>query len=109
MTRLEIAPQYGGGMLARIFPFVVSGSAYAGQLTGFDTYGNDAIYLVTVLAPFTLTVIAGVPLIKLAARPLVRPAWRPWLLGASVPIAYAPFVSLFGDYYETGSILVSRA
>ena len=109
VTRLEIAPQYGGDLLARIFPFVVSGSAYAGQLTGFDTHANDAIYLATVLAPFTLTVIAGVPMIKLSARPLVRPAWRPWLLGASVPVAYAPFVSLFGDYFETGSILVSRA
>ena len=25
VTRLEIAPQYGGGLMARVFPFVVSG------------------------------------------------------------------------------------
>ena len=109
VTRLEISAAYGGAMLARIFPFVVSGSAYAGQLTGFDTHGNDLIYLAAVLAPFSLTIVVGVPLVKRAARPLANPRWRPWLLGASVPVAYAPFVSLIGDYYEAGSILVSRA
>ena len=31
------------------------------------------------------------------------------MLGASIPMAFAPFVSLPGDYYEMGSILVSRA
>ena len=30
------------------------------------------------------------------------------MLGAAVPLAFAPFVSLLGDYYEMGSILVSR-
>ncbi len=30
------------------------------------------------------------------------------MLGAAVPMAFAPFVSLPGDYYEMGSILVSR-
>ncbi|MBK8740004.1 MAG: hypothetical protein IPM02_10865 [Betaproteobacteria bacterium] len=109
VTRLEIAPEYGGALLARIVPFVVAGSAYAGQLTGFDTGGNDAIYLATVLAPFLLTILIGVPLLKRAARPLANPGWRPWLLGASLPVAYAPFVSLPGDYYEAGAILVSRA
>jgi hypothetical protein len=108
VTRLEVSPEYGGAMLARIFPFVVSGSSYAGQLTGFDTRGNDAIYLATVLAPFLLTIVVGVPLLKRAARPLARPGWRPWVLGASVPVAYAPFISVIGDYYETGAILVSR-
>lgn len=109
VTRLEIAPEYGGALLARIFPYVVSGSSYAGQLTGFDTRGNDAIYLVTVLMPFLLTIIVGVPLLKHVARPMARPWLRPWLLGAATLLAYAPLVSLIGDYYEAGSILVSRA
>jgi hypothetical protein len=109
VTRLEISPEYGGALLARIVPFVVSGSSYAGQLTGFDTHGNDAIYLATVLAPFLLTIVIGVPLLKRAAWPMANPGWRPWLLGASMPVAYAPFISVIGDYYETGSILVSRA
>jgi hypothetical protein len=109
VTRLEISPEYGGAILARLFPYVVAGSSYAGQLTGFDTHGNDAIYLATVLAPFLLTVAAGVPLLKRAARPMARPGWRPWLLGAALLVAYAPFASLIGDYYEAGSILVSRA
>ena len=109
VTRLEIAPEYGGTLLARIFPFVAPGSRYAGQLTGFDTHGNDGIYLATVLAPFLLTIVAGVPLLKRLARPLAHPAAGPWLLGAVLPFAYAPFVSVIGDYYEAGSIVVSRA
>jgi hypothetical protein len=109
VTRLEISPEYGGTLLARIVPFVVSGSNYAGQLTGFDTHGNDGVYLVTVLAPFLLTVAVGVPMLKRAARPMAQPGLRPWLLGASVPVAYAPFISIVGDYYEAGSIVVSRA
>ena len=28
--------------------------------------------------------------------------------GAALPVAFAPFISLLGDYYEMGSILVSR-
>ena len=141
VTRLEIAPEYGGALLARVVPFVASGSQYAGQLTGFDTHGNDAIYLATVLSPFLLTIVAGVPLLKRLARPLAHPACRshaggnpcpmfrkrhwipafagttsnssfpragPPLLGAVLPFAYAPFVSVPGDYYEAGSIVVSR-
>jgi hypothetical protein len=43
------------------------------------------------------------------ARERRRPG-AAWLkLGAAIPIAYAPFISLTGDYYEMGSILVSRA
>ena len=109
VTRLEIAPEYGGAWLARIFPFVVSGSSYAGQLTGFDTHGNDAIYLATVLAPFVLTIFLGVPLLKHLARPSAHPGRRPWLLGPAALLAYAPLVSLMGDYYEAGAIIVSRA
>ncbi len=104
VTRLDIAPKYGGALLARIFPYVVSGSEYAGQLSGFDTHGNDATYLVTVLAPYLLTVVIGVPLLKRAARP----GSSSWLLGVSLPLAYAPFISVAGDFYEAGSILVSR-
>ena len=108
VTRLEIAPEYGGALLARVFPFVVSGSSYAGRLTGFDTHGSDAIYLVTVLAPYLLTIFAGVPLLVRAARPMRNDAIPPFVFGASLPLAYAPFISIFGDYYEAGSIVVSR-
>ncbi len=107
VTRLEISPWYGADLLAKWFPFVVSGSDYAGQLTGFDTKGSDVIYLVTVLLPFTLTLLIGVPLLRwsaVAANPKAARA----ALGLSLAPAYAPFISLIGDYYETGSILASR-
>ena len=108
VTRLEIAPEYGGALLAWIFPFVVSGSAYAGQLTGFDTNGSDLVYLATVFAPYLLTIFIGVPLFVRAARPMETEAARPYAFGAALPVAFAPFISLFGDYYEAGSIGVSR-
>jgi hypothetical protein len=41
VSRLEIDSMYGGALLARVFPFVVSGSEYAGRLSGFDTRGSD--------------------------------------------------------------------
>lgn len=103
VSRLEIDGLYGGALLARVFPFVVSGSEYAGRLSGFDTRGSDWIYLATDLGPFVLTLFPGVWLLRRAAA-----ARRPFLFGASLPFALAPFLSLTGDAYEIGSILVTR-
>lgn len=103
VTRLEIAPLYGGGLLARIFPFVVSGGEYAGRLSGFDTHGSDLIYLATDLGPFLLTLFPGVWLLRRAGA-----AGRPILFGLALPFALAPFISLTGDAYEIGSILVTQ-
>lgn len=103
ISQLEIAPQYGGALLSRWFPFVVSGGEYAGRLSGFDTKGSDVIYLITDFMPYLLTVFAGVALIKLAMR---RP--RPFFLGAGTVIGLAPFYNLIGDYFEMGSIVTTR-
>jgi hypothetical protein len=107
VTRLEIAEIYGAVWLARMFPYVTVGSEYAGRLSGFDTRGSDLIYLATCALPFVLTVFVGVPLLR--AVPRARGRRGAIMLGASIPMAFAPFVSLPGDYYEMGSILVSRA
>ncbi len=107
VSRLEISPWYGAELLRHWFPFVVSGSDYAGQLTGFDTKGNDLVYLATVLLPFSLTILVGVPLLHWSAAQTRRS--RACLgLGLAIPMAYAPFVSLTGDYYEIGSIIATR-
>jgi hypothetical protein len=103
VRRLEIAPAYGGAVLARLFPFVASGGEYAGRLAGFDTHGSDLVYLATDLGPYLLTVVPGVWWLRRAAR-----ARRAFSFGASLPVALAPFLSLGGDAYEIGSILVTR-
>ena len=109
VSELDIDPLYGAALLQRVFPYVHVGSDYAGQLRGFDTYGNDATYLLTDFLPFVATILIGVPLLRAAARPGHAPMAQALLFGIALPIAFAPFISLTGDYYEMGSILVSRA
>jgi len=107
VSRLEIATIYGGTWLAALFPFVQAGSDYAGRLTGFDTGGSDLVYQATVLAPYLLTVFPGLwwwRTILRARRPGARHAIA---AGAWLPVVAAPLISLPGDYYESGSIIVS--
>ena len=108
VSRLDIAPEYGGAWLATIFPYVRAGSEYAGQLSGFDTHGSDVTYLSTVLAPYLLTMLIGVPLLKWVGRERASARAPAVLIGIAVILAYAPIVSLTGDFYEAGSIVVSR-
>ncbi len=103
VTQLEIQAQYGGALLARLFPFVVAGGEYAGRLSGFDTGGSDLVYLATDALPYSLSVLIGVPLLRACTR-----ARRPFRTGAAVVIGLAPFYNVAGDYYEMGSILVTR-
>lgn len=103
VTTLEIQSQYGGALLARVFPFVLAGGEYAGRLSDFDTHGSDAVYLATDALPFVLSVL-GVPLIRTAAGRA-----RPGLLGPGFVLGLAPFYSLPGDYFEMGSIAVTGA
>ena len=104
VTRLEISATYGGSLYSRWFPFVVSGSEYAGRLSGFDTHGSDGTYLATDFGPFALTVLFGVALLKATAKKR-----RPILFGVAVVVGLAPFYNLPGDYFEMGSILTTRA
>ena len=106
VTELQISPMYGADFLKEFFPFITVGSEYAGQLTGFDTNGSDLIYLLTDFFPFLLTIFIGVPLLRSAAGS--KPLWAAAKLGFGLPIAFAPFISFSGDYYEMGSIIVSR-
>lgn len=103
VTRLEIAPMYGGQLFAAIFPFVHPASEYAGRLSGFSTGGSDFVYLATDLAPFLLTLFPGFWWLRRAGRR--GDAFR---YGASLPVALAPLTSVTGDAYEIGSILATR-
>lgn len=103
VEQLEIDGIYGGALLARLFPFVTPASDYAGRLSGFDPRGSDWIYLATDLGPFVLTLWPGVWWLRRAAA-----RGRPFSFGAALPFALAPFLSLTGDAYEMGAILVTR-
>lgn len=101
---LEVQVQYGGALLAQVFSFVEPGGEYAGRLSGFDTHGSDLVYLATDALPFSLSVLIGVPLLRACTR-----AARPLSMGPAIVLGLAPFYNLPGDYYEMGSILVTRA
>jgi len=102
VSRVEMSPIYGAAIYAKWFPFIVSGSEYAGQVTGFDK-STDLRYFATDFMPFVLSILLGIPLLKIAAR---KP--HPILLGIGVVIGLAPFYNLPGDYYEMGSTLTTR-
>lgn len=100
---IEIAPLYGGRWLAQWIPRVRSGGDHAGRLSSFRTRGSDLRYLATDAAPYLLSILA-VPLLRIATRR------RRILIGAMALVpALAPFLGLAGDYYEMGSVLVTRA
>jgi hypothetical protein len=103
VSELQIQALYGGALLERIFPFVVAGGPYAGRLTGFDTGGSDLVYLATDVAPYLLTIVGGFWLLR-----VTRTRGNPLLFGPAVVLLAAPLISIPGDYYEMGSILVSR-
>ncbi len=109
ITRLELDAIYGAHLLARIFDFVHPASEYAGQLTGFNTNGSDVTYLSCVLMPYAITVFPGFWLWRLCLDAEGTPGpGRMLAAGALLPVTLAPILSIPGDYYEAGSILVSR-
>jgi hypothetical protein len=98
--RLEIKPLYGGAVLSQLFSFVVSGGDYAGRLTGFDTHGSDWTYGLLVFFPFILSFF-GFIFLELATRKKVA-----FVFAFFLPITFAPLISLTGDFFELGSLLI---
>ena len=103
VDRLDLDPLYGADLLARVVPFVHSGSEYAGRLSGFDTGGSDLVYLATDLAPFLLALLPGLWAVRKAAR-----RGAAFWFGAALPPAFSPWLSATGDAYEIGSLAVAN-
>ena len=81
-------------IMAAFFPFLKSRRVYIEAIAILDFF------------PFLLTIFVGVPLVKSAAGS--KPLSACLKLGFGLPIAFAPFISFSGDYYEMGSIIVTR-
>jgi len=109
VTELQLSPIYAADFLAKIFPFIVPESDYAGQLTGFDTRGSDWIFQSCVLMPYLLTIFPGFWLWqKTLSAPGKPSVARTMAAGALFVLVAAPLISLTGDYYESGSIIGSQ-
>jgi hypothetical protein len=104
VRKLTISPMYGGVLLSRWLVFVQPGSEYAGRLSDFSTGRSDLRYLAIDGAPYVLSIVLGVPLLHLATRRRSK-----LLAGPALVLALVPFLSLTGDYYEMGSIVVTRS
>ena len=102
VNELALQPQYGARLLQHVFPFVVvdEGGAYAGRLTGFAT-PNRWSYAVVDLFPYLPSVL-GVTLLELARRH--RSAF---LFAGGFVLAYVPWISLTGDFYELASLFTA--
>jgi uncharacterized protein (DUF2062 family) len=109
VTRLEISRIYGAEILKKVFPFVSVGSEYSGRLAGFDTGGNDFTYFLTDFLPYLLTILIGVPLLRSVGTLKRSLPVKCIVFGLAAPLAYAPFMSATGDYYEMGSLIISKA
>ncbi|CAM2009140.1 hypothetical protein APED_20970 [Acanthopleuribacter pedis] len=101
VSALALKPQYGGTILAQIFPFVVAESDYAGQLTGFTT-PNDLVYAWVDVAPYVLS-LPGLALLTVAVE-----RRRAWLFGPALVLALVPLMSFSGDFFELASLATTR-
>jgi hypothetical protein len=103
VTELQVAPLFGGAILARLLPFVRAGGTYAGRLSGFQPAG-DLSYLVTVMLPHLILAPLGALACRAAARRGHAFTWGLGFAGAAQPLA-----SMFGDCYEAASIPLTAA
>jgi hypothetical protein len=95
--------KYGAVLLKKIFPFIVpQSSGYAGRVSGFDP-GSDTGYLIMVFFPYILTIFPGVWLLIYSAR-----AKKMWVSGMGMILGLAPFMSVTGDYFEIGTIIMTK-
>jgi len=101
VQELALKPQYGGTILKEIFPFIVPESDYAGQLTGFTT-PNKWSYAIVDLLPFILSLF-GAQLMFWC-----RKKQNTWLFGLALILAFVPFMSLTGDFFEAASLITSE-
>lgn len=101
VSTLQIAPFYGGHLLAQLFPFVRAGGEHAGRLSGFDTGGSDFVYLATDVAPYLLSLVSF-PVLRTARR-----RRNAALFGLGTVLVAAPLMGALGDYFEMAGILVS--
>lgn len=99
---IELSVWSGGGILGSVFPLFKPVSSFGGRLSGYSTGGSDWVYLLTDIFPYFPTMVFGTYLLRRGSSPP-----RPPVLALGMILALAPFISLPGDYYEMGSILVS--
>jgi hypothetical protein len=101
VTSLTLKPQYGGSILGKLFSFVVPESEYAGRLTGF-TAPNGWVYAFVDFLPYTISLF-GLTVIMYCRRKRAA-----FLLGLGFILAFVPFMSVPGDYYEAVSLVTTR-
>ena len=98
---LTLKAQYGGLILQNLFSFVIPESEYAGRLTGFKT-PNLWAYAMVDFFPYSISFF-GIPLILYC-----RKKRNAVLFGLGIILAFVPFMSIPGDYYEAVSLATTH-
>lgn len=98
---LTLKAQYGGLILQNLFPFVIPESEYAGRLTGFKT-PNSWVHAMVDFFPYSISLF-GIPLIAYCRRKRAAV-----LFGLGIILAFVPFMSIPGDYYEAVSLATTQ-
>ena len=101
VEELALKPQYGGTLLAEVFPFVVPESDYAGQLTGFHT-PNYWSYALVDFFPY------GLSLFGVALAEWCRRRKRSLFFGLAAILTFVPLMSVPGDFYEAVSLVTTQ-
>lgn len=101
VRELALDPMYGGTILAKIFPFVVPESDYAGQLTGFSV-PNYWAYALVDWAPYILSL----PGLWILTR--TTAGGKTLLAGAGFMLTFVPITQFSGDFYEFWSLITTQ-
>ncbi|MCB1051229.1 MAG: hypothetical protein H6510_05975 [Acidobacteria bacterium] len=101
VEELAISPEYGGALLAKVFPFVVTESEYAGQLSGFSV-PNYWAYAGVDWAPYLLS-LPGIALIAKAVQ-----KQKTGLGGLGFLLAFIPVTQFSGDFFEMWSLIFTQ-
>jgi len=97
VRELAIDATYGGKLFEKIFPFVISESEYAGQLTDFTT-PNKFAYFIVDMFPYLLS-LPGILFIRLSVKYNYL-----WLFSLGFLLMLVPLTQILGDFYEAASL-----
>lgn len=102
VQEIRLSVFFGGSLLEQWIPVFKADWSLGGRLSQFSTGGSDWVYLATDIFPYIPSILFGVWLLGMGLR-----SNRQLVLALGLILALAPILSIPGDYYEMGSIVIT--